>query len=230
MREKKYFVPPYPIRPGATEQTHPREDVNVEALRKKVRNAVPDAPPLEHVDGEVITDERKDVNYWYRKYFQVAQSEFNRFADEFPKRLERPYSTWLCLLLFLTQEHAPKINKKDPEMVEGAWKALCHFTFLVGAFPTLENFSVFCGFFSTDFVQLPEPYCWSLREKFGKVAESMLVEQVAESPYTSINKIFLLKARYGYVEASHNFDNKLTDSHKTIDEIPQFSITDKTKS
>lgn len=230
MREKKYFVPPYPIRPGATEQTRPKKEyMNADTLKQRVKSAglVDDTPRVEHVDGEVLTDECKDVNYWSRLYFQAARKEFEKFADQFPKRLERPYVTWLSYILYMVRENTPVINKKDPDMVQGAWNALCKFTFLVGAFPTLENFSTFCGFYSDDFKQLPDPYRWSMSEKFRKDCENQLLEQVAESPFTSINKIFLLKSQYGYVEASHNCDNKLTDSHKTIDEIPQFSITDK---
>ena len=162
-------------------------------------------------------------------YNDIICSVSESFFADHPDIIKRPAFMWVNSLLLECKKQLPIIDIYNAQRVGVAWEAYKTLMYKVGLFPTMEAFTNLTGIYKQTLNGILTPEHDELKEKIFNDCRDNMLSQVSYNPLTQVNKLFLLKAVYGYSENNSGAQQITEKKTKKIDDIPLFSIEDKQK-
>lgn len=160
-------------------------------------------------------------------YTEIINSTCEGFYNNHPDIIKRPPYMWVNTLLLECKKQLPVIDIKDAQRVGVAWDAFKALMYKIGLFPMMEAFTNMTGIYKQSLAAVLTPEHDLLRQKIFDDCRDNMLSQVGYNTNTQINKIFLLKSVYGFNESGPAHDLAAAKTTKKIDDIPLFSIEDK---
>lgn len=162
-------------------------------------------------------------------YNDIISSVAQKFYDEHPDIIKRPAFMWVNSLLLECKKQLPIIDIYNADRVGVAWEAFKSLMYKIGLFPMMEAFTNLTGIYKETLSHILTPEHEAIRKKIFSDCRDNMLSQVGYNPMTQVNKLFLLKAVYGYSENSGGAAQITEKRTKKIDDIPLFSIEDNQK-
>ena len=170
-----------------------------------------------------------DINGFSELYNDIINSVAEQFFADHPDIIKRPAVMWFNSLLLECKKNLPVIDIYDAGRVGAAWEAYKTLMYKIGLFPTMEAFTNLTGIYKQKLNEILTPEHIAIKEKMFEDCRDNMLSQVSYNPLTQVNKLFLLKAVYGYSENSGGVQQITEKKTKKIDDIPIFSIEEKTE-
>lgn len=170
-----------------------------------------------------------DINGFSELYNDIINSVAEQFFSEHPDIIKRPAFMWVNSLLLECKKNLPVIDIYDAGRVAAAWEAYKALMYKVGLFPMMEAFTNLTGIYKETLSHILTPEHEAVRQKIFSDCRDNMISQVGYNPMTQVNKLFLLKAVYGYSENSGGVQQITEKKTKKIDDIPIFGIEEKTE-
>ena len=207
-------------RPELAPGAHSKQDIN--KSNKQFRNTK-NISALDDPGGvpELSIEQFRDL------YHETITAVCEQFYNEHPDIIKRPPFMWVNSLLLECKKQLPIIDIKDAQRVAVAWEAFTDLIYKVGLFPTMEAFTNLTGIYKETLNKQLTPEHEELRQKIFSDCRDNMLSQVSYNPMTQVNKLFLLKAVYGYSENGGARDLVAEKKTKKVNDIPLFSIEDK---
>ena len=160
-------------------------------------------------------------------YNDIIMDVCEQFYNNHPDIIKRPPFMWVNSLLLECKKQLPIIDIKDAQRVAVAWEAFTDLIYKVGLFPTMEAFTNLTGIYKQTLNNQLTPEHEAIKQKIYDDCRDNMLSQVSYNPMTQVNKLFLLKAVYGYSENGGARDLVAEKKTKKVNDIPLFSIEDK---
>lgn len=162
-------------------------------------------------------------------YNDIINAVCESFYNNHPDIIKRPAFMWVNSLLLECKKQLPIIDIYDAQRVAVAWDAFKSLMYKIGLFPMMEAFTNLTGIYKQALNQILTPEHEAIKQKIFNDCRDNMLSQVGYNPMTQVNKLFLLKAVYGYSENSGGLHEITEKKNKKIDDIPLFSIEDKSE-
>lgn len=191
----------------------------IESENKQLRNT-------KNIDNPE-TGAELNIKDFTELYNNIIVEVSEQFFAEHPDIIKRPAFMWVNSLLLECKKNLPVIDIYDAGRVAAAWEAYKALMYKVGLFPTMEAFTNLTGIYKETLNKQLTSEHEELRQKIYSDCRDNMLSQVSYNPMTQVNKLFLLKAVYGYSENSGGVQQITEKKTKKIDDIPIFSIEEK---
>lgn len=170
-----------------------------------------------------------NINDFATLYNDIIDHVCESFFDNHPDIIKRPAFMWVNSLLLDCKKQLPIIDIYDAQRVAVAWEAFKSLMYKIGLFPMMEAFTNLTGIYKQALNQILTPEHEAIKQKIFDDCRDNMLSQVGYNPMTQVNKLFLLKAVYGYSENSGGVQQITEKKNKKINDIPLFSIEDKSE-
>lgn len=176
---------------------------------------------VEHVQGEIITDDIDDFKELYQLTCESVLDKFKSDNEELTKK--HPY-IWYKKLLIELKKNVPFVSYKDIDKLEIVWDCLTWLLNDIGLYITFETFSLFTRVYKYQLEKMESvnPKYIDFRKKIINERDDALKNEILYSPYNSTNKIFMAKVN-GIVEKTEPKQIEITHSIRQYDNLPMFS-------
>lgn len=191
----------------------------IESENKQLRNTKNIDTPEAGIESDI-----KEFELLYNDIICSVSESF--FADH-PDIIKRPAFMWVNSLLLECKKQLPVIDIYNAQRVAVAWEAYKTLMYKVGLFPTMEAFTNLTGIYKQTLNGILTPEHEELRQKIFEDCRDNMLSQVSYNPLTQVNKLFLLKAVYGYSENNGSAQQITEKKTKNVNDIPLFSIENK---
>lgn len=140
--------------------------------------------------------------------------------------LNKHPSIWYNRLLMALKKELPRITIKEPERAGAAWECFKGLMYDISLFPTREAFQNLTDLYIYEVNRQVSPEWVAIKTKMIQDCEMAMRDQVNTTPLTQVNKLFILKAIYGYSENGPQKDNEIERKARNINELPFFGGAD----
>lgn len=201
-----------------------KEYKKLEYLRSK--NAKDFKPEIiENIKNDIFPS---DLDKQKELYTSSIKSVYSDYIQNNPQKVLQHPSKWKNDLFCHIKNAVPRPNPDNIELLDYLWSVYKDLCFSIGCTVTVEGFSIMTGIFYKTFkdwehLYKSSPKHMNFLKNIVADAESMLLDDVAQSPITRGGSIFLLKARYGYTETSVVTHVSTVQTEKTLLDIPTFN-------
>ena len=197
----------------------------LEALREKNAADFP-VDVVEHVKGELITD---DIEYLKECYKTTIENTYQDFITEYSELIKTPQKNWVTKLYVTIKQNIPKITPSlNPGVLSFVYDVYTTMCFNLGIIPSINGFCIMSGFEwwnFKDWVQkqnrLTPEHVEFIKKALG-TTENNMVNSLLTTGGSNTNIMFLLNSCYGYDKKTTVEHVAASDRGRSLSDIPVF--------